>query len=54
LTAEDVIVHKLIAGRFQDIADIEAIIASKTPLDESYIEHWATYWDVLTTWHSLR
>ncbi|MBW2288729.1 MAG: hypothetical protein JRG80_06640 [Deltaproteobacteria bacterium] len=36
------------------IADIEAILASKTPLDESYIEHWATYWDVLTTWHSLR
>ena len=54
LTAEDVIVHKLIAGRAQDIADIEAILAAKFPLDESYIERWATYWDVQALWRSLR
>ena len=54
LTAEDVIVHKLIAGRTQDIADIEAILAAKLPLDEDYIEQWATYWDVLSYWRSLR
>jgi hypothetical protein len=54
LTAEDVIVHKLIAGRTQDLADIEAILAAKLPLDESYIEHWATFWDVLASWRSLQ
>ena len=54
LTAEDVIVHKLIAGRTQDIADIEAILAAKHPLDENYIEKWADYWDVLASWRSLR
>jgi len=54
LTAEDVIVHKLIAGRAQDIADIDAILAAKFPLDESYIERWAAYWDVDALWRSLR
>lgn len=41
LTPEDVIVMKLIAGRAQDLADIEAILAAKTALDEPYIESWA-------------
>ncbi len=53
LTPEDVIVHKLIAGRSQDIADIEAILAAKQTLDEGYIEQWAAYWDVLASWRSL-
>ena len=53
-TAEDVIVHKLIAGRHQDIADIESIIAARIALDESYIEHWAVYWDVDEVWATLR
>jgi predicted nucleotidyltransferase len=54
LTAEDVIVHKLIAGRTQDRADIEAILAAKVPLDESYIERWAAFWGVLDDWRALR
>ena len=54
LSPEDVIVHKLIAGRTQDLADIEAILAAKVDLDESYIERWATFWDVLEMWRSLR
>jgi predicted nucleotidyltransferase len=54
LTAEDVIVHKLIAGRTQDRADLEAILAAKVPLDESYIERWAAFWDVLEDWRALR
>jgi len=52
LTAEDVIIHKLIAGRSQDLADIEAILASKVPLDARYIETWASFWDVLEAWNS--
>jgi len=54
LTPEDVIVHKLIAGRTQDHADIEAILAAGTPLDEQYVERWAEFWDVLDTWRGLR
>ena len=54
LTPEDVIVHKLIAGRSQDIADIEAIIAARVPLDESYIDRWTRFWDVVDRWTELR
>lgn len=54
LTPEDVIIHKLIAGRSQDRADIEAILAAKVALDESYIERWASFWEVLDAWNALR
>jgi predicted nucleotidyltransferase len=50
LTAEDVIVHKLIAGRTQDIADIEAILAARVPFDVKYVERWASFWEVLDRW----
>jgi hypothetical protein len=51
---EDVIVLKLIAGRAQDVADIEAILATRPDLDERHIEQWAEYWDVLDAWRRLR
>jgi hypothetical protein len=54
LTPEDVIVHKLIAGRSQDIADIEAILSAGVPLDENYIERWVQFWDVAELWSALR
>jgi hypothetical protein len=54
LTAEDVIVHKLIAGRFQDLADIEAILSAGTPLDDAYVVRWAAFWEVLDRWRTLR
>jgi hypothetical protein len=54
LAPEDVIVHKLIAGRNQDLADIEAILGSKVALEESYIERWAAFWDVLDVWRGMR
>ena len=53
LTAEDVIIHKLIAGRSQDIADIEAILAAAVPLDETYIAKWVAFWDVTERWAKL-
>lgn len=53
LTPEDVILHKLIAGRTQDRADVEAILASGIALDESYVERWARFWDVLEDWRAL-
>jgi hypothetical protein len=54
LSPEDVIVHKLIAGRTQDLADIEAILAAGIPLDERYIERWAAFWEVSDRWRALR
>ncbi len=54
LTPEDVIIHKLIAGRSQDRADIEAILAAKVALDESYIERWASFWELLDAWDALK
>jgi hypothetical protein len=54
LSPEDVIVHKLISGRTQDIADIEAILDAGVPLDRAYIERWADFWDVTDRWNSVR
>jgi hypothetical protein len=54
LSPEDVIVHKLISGRTQDIADIEAVLEAKVDLDHAYIERWAEFWDVAERWKSLR
>ena len=54
LTPEDVIVHKLIAGRLQDLADIEAILDGGVALDEDYIEQWAQFWEVEDRWAQLR
>jgi predicted nucleotidyltransferase len=53
LTVEDVIVHKLIAGRTQDIADIEAILAARVPFGAEYVERWATFWEVIDRWRAL-
>jgi hypothetical protein len=54
LAPEDVIVLKLVAGRAQDIADIEAILAARISLDEPYIERWAESWEVLDLWRRVR
>ena len=54
LTVEDVIVHKLIAGRYRDLADIEEILESGTPFQADYIEYWAEFWEVLDRWHGFR
>ncbi len=54
LAPEDVIVFKLIAGRAQDLADVEAILAAKPILDDAYLESWASAWDVLEPLRRLR
>ncbi len=54
LSPEDVIVHKLIAGRTQDVADIEAVLASGISFDEAYVERWAQFWEVADLWARLR
>jgi hypothetical protein len=54
LAPEDVVVMKLIAGRAQDLADIEAILAADVPLEEAYIAEWADAWGVLDLWRRVR
>jgi len=53
LTVEDVIIHKLIAGRFQDLADIEAILDTEIGLDEAYLNEWIDYWQLQSTWTNV-
>jgi predicted nucleotidyltransferase len=53
LTPEDVILHKLIAGRTQDIADVEAILEAGVELDRAYLEHWLRFWEIEETWDRL-
>jgi hypothetical protein len=50
LTAEDVIIHKLIAWRDRDRDDIRSILESGLPLDASYLGHWIDEWDVRDRW----
>ncbi|MEB2345621.1 MAG: hypothetical protein OZ948_12860 [Deltaproteobacteria bacterium] len=54
LRVEDVIVHKLIAGRPRDVDDIVEILAAGSGIDAAYVEHWAAFWDVLERWRQLR
>ena len=54
-TVEDVIVHKLIAGRYQDMADIEAILDGGVVVDASYVSSAGpSSGDVLDRWRALR
>lgn len=50
ITAEDVIVHKLIAWRPRDRNDIASILETDVELDDGYIRRWAEEWHVLDRW----
>ncbi|MGH7897428.1 MAG: hypothetical protein ACREQQ_05715 [Candidatus Binatia bacterium] len=52
LSAEDVIVHKLIANRHRDRADVHEILRSGVPLDREYVQRWAVEWDVVERWEA--
>lgn len=54
LTVEDVIIHKLIAWRSKDQADIEQILAADPELDVAYLELWADEWGVEDRWEEAR
>ena len=46
LAVEDVIVHKLVANRPRDVADIADILEARAPMDVDYLEHWMQVWGV--------
>ena len=50
LTAEDVIIHKLIAWRLRDRDDIRSIIEAGVTLDADYLNHWIEQWEVAERW----
>ena len=54
LSVEDVIIHKLIAGRPRDVDDIASILSAGIALDETFIAEHATQWDVLDRWIEIR
>lgn len=46
LAVEDVLIHKMIAGRFKDEADVEDILRADPDLDDDYLGHWLEEWGV--------
>lgn len=44
LAVEDVLVHKLIADRYKDSADVEDILRTNPVLDEDYLSMWLDEW----------
>ena len=54
ITAEDVVVHKLIAWRARDRDDIEQILRGSVTLDTAYIDEWAARWEVTDRWAEAR
>jgi len=46
LSPEDVIIHKLIADRAKDDADIEDILQTEPSLDWDYLNRWFDAWDL--------
>jgi hypothetical protein len=39
-TAEDLIIHKLVAGRPRDLEDVRGIISHRKQIDETYLMRW--------------
>ncbi len=54
LTVEDVIIHKLIAGRPRDIDDIQSILSTDQEINESLVLENAQQWGVVDRWVEVR
>lgn len=50
ITAEDVIVFKLLAWRPRDQDDVASILEAGHDLDTLYVERWAAEWQVADRW----
>ena len=46
LAVEDVLIHKLIANRYKDEADVDDILRTNPALDETYLGKWLDEWGV--------
>ena len=54
LAVEDVIIHKAIAGRYRDDADVESILEAVPELDEAYLNRWLEFWGVRNRFEAIR
>jgi hypothetical protein len=63
VTAEDLVVYKLVAGRTQDWADVEVVVRTellrvelggREPFDWAYVEKWSAWWGVSERVEELR
>ena len=52
LAVEDVLIHKLIANRAQDEADVLSILATNTAMDEDYVREWTEFWEITDRYES--
>ena len=53
LTVEDVLIHKLIADRAKDEADVVDILKTAPDLDQVYLDHWLREWEVAVRFERL-
>jgi hypothetical protein len=44
-TAEDLVIHKVFAGRPRDLEDAESVLAKRPDLDRGYVERWLSEFD---------
>lgn len=51
---EDLVVHKLLAGRPRDIEDLVGILRKKPPIDDDYIREWLVQFDQTLGAHLLQ
>jgi hypothetical protein len=45
-SAEDLIIHKIFAGRLRDLEDVRGILLKNKDLDLTYLRHWLKEFDV--------
>ena len=53
LAAEDVIVLKMIANRYKDLADVESLLEARVKLDRAYLDDWLARWEVAERFRAL-
>ena len=42
---EDLVIHKIIAGRSRDLEDVRVVLLKNPGFDRNYIEHWLKLFD---------
>ena len=59
-SVEDLIIHKIVAGRLRDLEDVKGILLRGSAINLSYLDHWLGEFDrslggqILRRWQELR
>jgi hypothetical protein len=54
LTVEDVLIHKVLADRRRDQADVASILSTEPVLDHEYLDHWMEVWQIIDLWEAAQ